>query len=231
MSKKLTFLFLISSLISLQAQNINRFIEVVGTAEIKVKADQIEISVGVRTVEPTLQESKEEIDKVFKNVLNILSGFGNDIEEIETAPISFGINYSYENNEREADGYYAASTVSFKLVEINKYYNLIDKLMCAENISINGSVYNNSEYEKYNQQAYENSVVAARQKAEYMARVASVTIGPVLEIEDNSTSGAGLRPNYPNPFNKSISVNSNSNQAFGSIEIRRSVRIKFELVE
>ncbi len=230
MLRKLFFIFLAFTSSIILAQS-NRYIDVTGTSELNIEADQIEFSLTIYTHNETLKQSKEENDVVRTKLLNMINSFENSLDDIQVSPLSFGIYYEFEDNRRVEAGYYTSTQVDFKLVEIDMYFSLLDNLTTIENTSISRTNYNNSQYEKYNQAAYENALFAAKQKAEYMANTLSVKLGAVLEIEDNSNLGIGPGQGYPNPFNTSSTVKSNSDNFFGAITINRKVRVKYKLVD
>ncbi len=227
------FMFIFSFLIVsyLPAQSLPRFINVVGTAQLNIEADQIMLSINIKTIEETLEESKITNEKTIIKLINILKTFTKEEKYIELTPMTFGINYIFEDGKNIKDGYYSSVQISFTLNELDKYYNLINDLIQTENISITNSQYNNSLYEKYNQQTYENAILLAKEKAQYLANKANVKLGRVIEIGDNSNASTFLRQSYPNPFNASTSISSSSKQIFGSIKINRSVRVKYELID
>ena len=227
--KYFVFFFAILFLGYLPAQDSNRFINVVGTAEVSIQADQIILSIAIKTIEESLKDSKIENKKTTTLLLNTLKEFSKEQNDVEMSPFSFGINKKYENGKNIEDGFFTSIQIKFKLREIDKYFDLLDKLIRIENVSINNSQYNSSEYEKFNKQAYENAIIVAKEKAQYLALKADVIIVKVLEIEDNIKPKYQLQQSYPNPFNVSTSVSSRTNQVFGGIKINRSVRVKYKI--
>ena len=227
--KYFVFFFAILFLGYLPAQDSNRFISVVGTAEVSIQADQIIFSIAIKTIDESLEDSKIENEKTIAQLLNTLKEFSKEQNDVEMLPFSFGINIKYENGKNIEDGFYTSTQIKFKLREIEKYFDLLDKLIKIENVSINNSQYNSSEYEKFNKHVYENAIIAAKEKAQYLASKADVKIVKVLEIEDNIKPKYQLQQSYPNPFNVSTSVSSRTNQVFGGIKINRSVRVKYKI--
>jgi len=225
----IVFTFIFSTY--LQAQISDRYIEVVGTHELKIEADQIILILNVKTIDETLEESKVKNDQTVDELLIVLKEFDNTQDNTKLAPLSFGVNYKRDNRERVKDGYYTLQQITFKLCDINKYYKLTNKLIKINNLSINSSHYNNSRYEELNQKAYENAVSAANNKADYLTKKAKVKLGRVLEIFDDSNAKYSLRQSYPNPFNSSTSLTSSSTKMFGSLKIIRKVRIKYQIKE
>lgn len=230
MIKKMVVVVLFFYVINLYSQDFDKFIEVTGTHELSIEADQIVITMRVKTISETLAESKNNNDEIVAQLLEILKTFSKEQNDIQISPLSFGINYKRHEHEQVEDGYYTSEDVTFKLNEIVKYYELIDKIIRIENVSISRSHYNNSQYEKHNKLAYENAISAAKYKAEYLAQKAGVTLGDVIEIQDNANQKYSLRQSYPNPFNSAISVNQGNN-VYGNLKINRSVRIKYQIIK
>lgn len=217
--------------INICAQNLNRFIEVTGTHQLNIEADQIILTLSVKSIEDILEDSKDKNSSIIDKLINKLNDFTINKNDIELTPISFGINYKRDAYTNIKDGYYTSQQIIFTLNDLSKYYDLIDQIINIENVSITKSYYNNSKYEEHNKNAYEHAVMTAKEKAEYLAKKAEVKLGKVLEIEDNTGEYYRRSQIYPNPFNTSTSVGSQSNEVLGSISINRSVRIKYEIIE
>jgi uncharacterized protein len=214
----------------LYSQDFDEFIEVTGTHELSIEADQIVLTMRIKTISETLAESKNKNDEIVTQLLEIHKTFSKGQNDIQISPLSFGINYKRHEREQVEDGYYTSEEITFKLNEIVKYYELIDKIIRIENVSISKLHYNNSQYEKHNKLTYENAISAAKYKAEYLAKKAEVKLGDVIKIEDNSNQKYSHRQSYPNAFNSSLAGPSTA-EVYGNIKINCSVRIVFQIVK
>jgi uncharacterized protein len=230
MIKNIIMVILFVYAINLYSQEINKVIDVTGTHELNIEADQIILTMRIKTIAETLSESKNSNDEIVTQLLNVLKTFSKEKNNIQISPLSFGINYKRIENEQVEDGYYTSEDITYKLNEIKKYYDLIDSIIGIENVSISKSYYNNSQYEEHNKLAYEHAVLSAKVKAEYLAKKAEVKLGDVIKIEDNSNQKYYIRQSYPNPFNSS-SANTRANEVYGKIKISRSIRIVYQLVK
>jgi uncharacterized protein len=207
-----------------KAQENKKYINITGTSEVMLPADQMNFTVQIKTISATVEASKKENDKSLNELLSILKDIGIQQNNIESSPITLGKNYEYKNSERSQRGYFTLLNVSFLLKDLSKYYELINKLSSSssfENISSNYSI---SDYELQNKLAYQKALKTAKEKAEYMAATLELKLGNVLEIDENEAGN-----NYPNPFNSITIVNSPDNNISGKVTIKRSIRVKFAL--
>ncbi len=220
--KRMILVAVLFCLSSLYGQE--RYINVNGTSELIVNADQLKFNVQVKVIEETLPEAKKKNDEYVNQLLQILKHQGLQSDDIEVSPVTLGRNYEYSDRERVQKGFYAMVNVSFLLRDLMKYYDLTDKLTSNENFEITSSFYDISDIEIQNQKAYKNALNAAREKAEYMCKTLGVTAGEVLEIDETGNS-----PVYPVPFNVRTKEGGQPEDLFGNVTIRKSVRVKFEL--
>lgn len=220
--KNLLFILLFS-FTSLFAQEKN--INVNGTSELNLNADQINFSVQIKVINESIDGAKKNNDIYVKQLLQILNDSGIRHEDIEVSPISLGKNYEHSERERIQKGFYATVNVTFKLKDLTKYYDLTNKLAGNENFEVVSS-YDISNYEAQNQKAFEDALKAAKEKAEYMCNALGLSLGDVMEID--ATGNSQL---YPNSINSGIIRGSDYQNAipFGKVTIARTVRVKFAI--
>ncbi|HSD63358.1 MAG TPA: SIMPL domain-containing protein [Ignavibacteriaceae bacterium] len=199
-----------------------KFINVNGTAELNLNADQIDFSVQIKVINESIEEAKKKNDLYVNQLLKILKDTGIGSNDIEVSPITLGKNYDYSERERVQKGFYAMVNVTFILKDLAKYYDLTDKLASNENFEVISSNYDISDYEVQNQKAYENALTAAKSKAQYMCNTLGLSLGDVLEIDETGNS----QP-YPIPFNTMSKETSQNENPFGKVTIKRTVRVKF----
>lgn len=222
--RKMLFIVLLVLLTKITAQDIPKYINVNGTSEITVNADQININIHIRTIEKSIEESKKNNDKSVNDLLTILKNLGINTEDIEVSPISLGKNYEYKNGERIQNGYFTNVNVSLLLKDLSKYYELIDKVSLNDSFEITNSTYKVSGYEAKLKSAYEKALLAAKEKAEYMAKALGVKLGDVIEIDENNSHGG------PIPLNTFAREDLQSSGISGKVTINRSVRVKFAIM-
>ncbi|MDR3609136.1 MAG: SIMPL domain-containing protein [Ignavibacteriaceae bacterium] len=226
--KYFLFALLLVCFVSLNAQENKRYINITGTSELILPADQMTFTVQIKTINDSIEESKKANDNHLNELISLLKSSGIISTDITTSPITLGKNYVYKNNENIQKGFYTEVTVSFLLKDLSKYYELTNKLSSSNSSGNINSNYNISDYELQNKLAYQKALKTAKEKAEYMASTMGVKLGDILEI-DETTNGNNIS-NYPNPFNTVTVIDSPNNNSSGKVTIKRSVRVKFAIL-
>ncbi|RPI63926.1 MAG: DUF541 domain-containing protein [Ignavibacteriales bacterium] len=224
--KKIILVLFIICFISANAQEIQRYININGTSELIRDADLIDFTIEIKTIDESVEQSKKTNDNNLAELLKALKIFGISPEDIKVSPISLGKNYEYNDRERQQiqKGFFVELEVSFLLRDLTKYYELTNKLATSNEVAIIGSNYGISDYELQHKTAYQNALKAAKEKAEYMSKTLGVTLGEVLEIDENN-----LWQSYPNPTNTITMESSQDGNISGKVTLRRSIRVKFAI--
>lgn len=223
--KYLVLFVLLLCSVSVNAQENNRYINVNGTSELILPADQINFGVQIRTVAESLDMSKSTNDKYLGELKAILKETGINQDDIEISPVTLGKNYEYDAQVgRRQKGFYTECRVTFILKDFSKYYELTDKLSASSHFEVVSSGYSLSDYEQHNKKAYEKALLAAKDKAEYMAKTLGVKLGEVLEIDENN-----FWQNNAVPFNTVAKVSTQDENVSGKVTISKSVRVKFSI--
>ena len=212
--------------ISAYAQENQKYININGTSELIREADLLDFTIEIKTIDESVEASKNKNDKNLEELLTILNNFGINSEDVEVSPIKLGKNFEYNERERQQiqKGFFVEVEVSFLLRDLNKYYELSNKLATSNEYAIIRSSYGISDYELQHKSAYVNALKAAKEKAEYMAKSLGLNLGEVLEIDENN-----LWESYPNLTNTVNIESSQVGNISGKVTLRRSVRVKFAI--
>ena len=222
--KKLFVVILLFSFALINGKEKQKYINVTGTSELTVPADQVNITVQIKSIALSIEESKNNNDKSLTELLNIIKAAGINTDDIQISPISLGKNYEYKNGERVQNGYFINVDVSILLKDLSKYYELTDKLSLSDNYEITSSGYAVSNYEEQVKNVFEKALKAAKEKAEYMTKTMNVKLGDVLEIDENNLGGG------PIPLNAFAKEDFQQSGISGKVTITRSVRVKFAIM-
>lgn len=210
-----------------QNQNFNLpTIEVFGTAEIKVNPDIMLSEIDVQTENNNVVYAKNENDKIVLNVTDVLKHYGITDNDIQTSGIRIYKNTSYSENSKL---YSVSNNISYKLNDLSKYYELTSELVKIEHIFITYSNYDYSKIIETRKQARENALIAAKDKAEEMARVLGQFIGKPVFVSEEP-----VYDYYATPQNVSTQ-NGNVEGSYGvlkegTINVTAKVKIVFELL-
>jgi hypothetical protein len=210
----------------LLGQSAHRFITVNGTAETVRSADQISIRFDVRTVDISQEKSKLANDKEVGSIFLISNRFEISNDDIKLSPLGFGKNYDY-THERKQKGYYTSQEFTVLLRDLSHYYDFMNALSEKNAVDIQHADYQISDFVSQNKAVMESALKAAREKAEYMVKAMGVKLGLVISIEEGEEWQSQTR--NTNSFADSERKALSSVQA-GKVEIKRSVRVTFEIL-
>ena len=219
------FLFIVFVTAPLFAQENIHYINVNGTSEVTRIADQASFTVEIKTIDDALEISKSLNDKNSGELLAILKEFGIRSSDISITPIKIGKNIIYDRDRQpKQKGFFAVVDISFLLKDLSKYYEFTNKLVTNNSFEVSKSSYSISDYETQHKIAIENALKAAKEKADYMAKTLGVSLGKVLEIDENNNYQT-----YANPFNSVTVERSDNSDISGKVVLKRSVRVKFSI--
>jgi uncharacterized protein YggE len=221
--KNLFLILMIFLFASAYAQE--KYINVNGTSELILNADQINFTIQIKVINATLEEAKKNNDSYVSQLLQVLKDMGISHDDIEVSPVTLGKNYEYSGGQRIQNGFYTRTNVTFVLKDLSKYFDLTDRLTANDNFEIVSSYYSISNYEAQNKKAYELALKAAKEKAEYMCKALGISLSDVLEID-----ATGNAQRYPKPLNISSRENNQNENPLGKVTIQRSIRVKFAIM-
>lgn len=225
--KKLLFAALMLLAIQVQAQDSKRFINVLGTAQNSIQADQADISLQVKTIEQSSASSKKQMDAALKQAVDILKKNGIEDKYISVSPVLFGKNYEYNEKGRQQTGFYSMVTVNVLLKDLARYYDLMNQLSVVQPLEIVSANYSLSNIAVHNRTVYEKALAAAREKAEYMAKAMGVELGQVLEIDESMPAF----PQYSFTANVQSRAESPDPAFSGKVMIEKTLRVRYELAK
>ncbi len=200
-----------------------------GTATMEVPPDEMIWSLDVKNEGADLPAVAEEHSKIVGEVLQFLNTQMLPKESIQTSRMEFGVGWRFEDRSRIKDGYYSSTHISFKLKAFDKYRKLWIGLSKFSSVSVTDVSYDSSKRIEYQNEARKKALLAARKKAESLARTLGSEIGEPLMIEEDFPGSSW------HPGNATIEVpwseaNSGGLLALGSIPIQTTVKVAFRLI-
>jgi uncharacterized protein YggE len=225
--KKLLVVLLAFCAFNIYAKDDDKYIDVSGTAIVKIPADIIFFNLQVKYVTQTIAESKKQVDSSIARLMIILKKYRIKEDDISQSPIILGKNYEYNDNKRVMTGYFASSDISFYLSDLTKYLDLSNELAANQEIEVVSSGYSVSDLEKYSFEAYEKALKAAEKKAAFMCNTLGVKTGKILQIDENTRWGGSPVVNSVEMFK---SDGAEAGQPIsGKVSITRTVNVRYEI--
>ena len=171
-------------------------ISVTGTAITEVKPDQLLWSIEVRNTGPDLPKVADRHSALASTVFSVLKQLGIEDKNVQTTDVELGPNRVYRHNETVDEGYYAATSVSFKLTDLARYRDVWLRLANLGNVSVKRVTFDHSKRIDITRETRTKALHAAKDKAIAMAEALDAKVGEVLSItEEPVQSGAWIGNN------------------------------------
>ncbi len=228
-------LLMVFSLSNLMAQSQNRYIDVSGTAEIEVEADEIHFMINIKEYwEEEFQKRKEfkdykskvSISKIETELLNTLKKIG--VAKSDIRVISVGNYHRYMGKD-----FLVAKMLDITLSD----FTMIDKIVTAVNPrginSMRIGFVTNKDIEKYQKEVKIQALNAAKEKAKYLVEAVGAELGEIITISefDLERPDSPLKV-YSNARMMEMSSDGLENEAvenFRKIKLRYVVNTRFAI--
>lgn len=209
------------------------YITVTGTAVTEVVPDRLLWSLALKNTGPELPQVAGSHSSLLGTLLKILKDLGIDPAAVQTSQMEFGENRVYRNHEHVKEGYYASTSVSFKLADIGKYKEVWLRLASVNDLSVTSVTYDHSKRIDLQKETRTKALLAAKEKAAAMAGALDTKIGEVLSIREDAEAS----PAYGNRLItanivQSLAVGADDGGeplAPGTIPIRSRTVVTFQL--
>lgn len=204
-------------------------VAVFGTAEIEVTPNQLIWSVNVKNKDKELPTAASKHTATVQKVLSFLKGLGIEEKKIQTSSMQFGEDWKTVNREHVKVGYFASTDVSFTISNLGLYQQIWFGLANIDGVSIRGTQYDHTDRIEYQNESREKAVLAAREKADKLARTLNTQILEPLKIEEVPTASHFIS-NYSNVAFDRSSGSTGSSLAPGQITISTKVKVFFRMM-
>ncbi|MFH2102641.1 MAG: SIMPL domain-containing protein [Chloroflexota bacterium] len=165
----------------------SRTVQVSGTAVVNIAPDRVLIQLGVQSNGATPESVEAANTAAIRRVIRAIEGEGVASRDISTEWYIIEPVYEYYDS-LHIDGYRINNVVSITLREVSKVSNVMAAaLEAGANQVVNVEFYT-SQLRTYRDQARENAMTAAVEKARDLAAAAGAETGCVLSISENSWS-------------------------------------------
>jgi uncharacterized protein len=164
-------------------------ISVVGEAEIAVKPDRAEVSIGVITQADTAVKAVTENSAAIRSLQSRLAqDFALTEADVQTTQFAVSPRYNFENQKQILLGYEVQHILSIKLSELERLGQLLDVVVQLGANQIQGVSYGSSQAATLSDQARTAAVAEARRKAELYALAAEREVGCMLQLSETTAS-------------------------------------------
>jgi len=157
-----------------------------GHAEVRVIPDEVIVSLGVQTFDPELSKAKAENDSRVTAVLAAAEALDIPREHIRTEHVDLRPVYrDYHETTSDFLHYRVRKTLVITLRDIDKFEALLSAALEAGATHVHSVDFRTTELRKHRDHARALAIVAAREKAEALAKELGVSIGDVHTIRED----------------------------------------------
>ncbi|MCM5663247.1 SIMPL domain-containing protein [Galbibacter mesophilus] len=228
--RKILFLVLaVVCVTSVQAQETNPSISVVGEGTVKVVPDQVLIKVRVESEGKSAEAVKKENDLAIDKVIKYAKSMKISEKDIHTEYVNLNKNYDYQTKQYK---YVANQSMSILLKDLNKYAQFTEGLLNAGINRIDGVTFKSTEIDNHNSQARMAAVKNAKMKASEYASVLNQKVGKAISISEMGS----ITPPQPIYRMEMMKASDSMEQgedmetiAIGEMVIKAKVNVTFEL--
>jgi uncharacterized protein len=236
-------------------------IDVSGSAETRAKPDEVVITAGIDSTGKTVVQASDENDKLVKNLLSFLKSSGIDDRSIRTNYITIRAEYPShpgyysqmpakvqttiaepQLGPAEPIGFRASRSFDITLKDVSKFESIYKGILSMGVNRVDGVDFRSTELRKLRDQARQEAMKAAKEKAVAMAGELGAKIVGVKMIEEQpslpslGSPRSWLGYEAPNAAPMQVSLPSSSGDLMnpgngGEISVRAQVRVVFLLGE
>ena len=212
----------ISSIVS-QKQD---FFTVTGEGKVTVVPDTAVVDLGITVNQPTVKAAQNEANSVINAITQSIKDLGVAAKDIKTSNYSVYPQYDYNEGQNRITGYQVSASLTVTVREIDKVNQVIDTATAKGANTVGGIQLTVDEDKRKQllQDARELAVKDAKSKAESLASAASMTLGKIVNIQEETN-------NFPRPMMGMMAIADSATKTNiqpGATDISTSVTLFYE---
>lgn len=214
---------------------VDRSITVTGDAEVRIAPDQVQLMLGVVTVDKNVSKAKTANDERVAKSLAVLQKGGIAGKDLQTDQLSIEpVSDSGYSRVRDPDGYQVRRSIVVMLRDVAKFEALLTSVIEAGANQVDGISFQTSELRKHRDAARAMALKAAKEKAEAMAKEYGLKVGKARSISESSSwwgSPVMRAGGFAQNMAQNVGGGAEPSDTFaaGMISVRASVNVVFDL--
>jgi uncharacterized protein YggE len=204
-------------------------IKVIGYGKALGQPDEAQVTVGVETFAPQVQDATAENEDVIAAILGALDDTGIASEDIQTSNYSLWAEQRYGDNGPEGIvGYRVSNQVTVVIRDIDTVGDVLAAVTAAGANNIYGVQFSVADPAALEAEAREKALEDARQRAESLSELSGLTLGSMIAIDE--TLGQFPGPALPIGGGGGAAEGSTSISP-GQLSYQSQVQVTFAIVE
>ena len=201
-------------------------ITVSGSASVTLKADYAQVTVGVSTKAPTVEEASAKNTAAIHAVITALTEAGVLEDDIATSNYSVGAEYDYSAfGTQTLTGYNVSNQLNVIIRDMDHIGATLDKATAAGANTIYNIQFLSTQADAAQDEATAHAVQDAMRRAELLAKAAGLQLGSIVSIADSVTGYSGM----PRVYKSTMDAAAGNSILPDDASVSASVTIVFEL--
>ena len=201
-------------------------ITVSGNATVTLKADYAQVTVGVSTKAPTVEEASQKNTVAIHAVIVALTEAGVLEEDIATSNYSVNAEYDYSSmGGQRLTGYNVSNQLNVTIRDMEHIGATLDKATAAGANTIYNIQFLSTKADAAMDEATAYAVQDAMRRAQLLANAAGLQLGSIVSITDTVTGYGGMPRTYKSTMDSAAGNSILPDDA----SVSASVTIVFEL--
>ena len=157
-------------------------ITVQGSASAQIPYQKVTIQGNVTTSDVSAENAVAINNSKTQSVVNLLTSFGINADDITTSQFSFYPKYRWENNRSYFDGYAVTHALQVSIKGIDGVGQVLDLMIEGGIDQINSVQFGSNSMPDVQQQLLKDAVANAKMQAQALAEAAGVNLGAVVRM-------------------------------------------------
>lgn len=170
-------------------------INVSGEGKVNAVPDVATVDLGMSTERSTVGAAQQENTRVMNAIIAKLGEMGVDKKDIQTSNYNLYQVYDYSNNKQTLRGYSVSQNVRVKVRRLDAVGDIISAAGDLGANQVGGVSFTIDQPESLRQEAREQALRQAKEKAEALAKIMGVELVRVVSFDEN-----GYVPSQPMPM-------------------------------
>ena len=201
---------------------------VTGEGKVSVTPDIAIINLGVEENGVSLKQVQDSVNKKSKNLVDTLKKLGVGESDIKTTSYNIYPDYDYNLQPAKITGYRVSTNYRVKVKDFDKVNDILVKATESGANAIGNISFDINEITKNKklQEAREEGVAKAKEKAQGLAKAAGISLGKIINVSESQGG------NYPGPMallEKSGAEISQPDIQPGETELSVTVSLSYEI--
>ena len=195
-----------------------------GEGVVKQAPDRAWVSIAAESRARTAQEAQRMNTDAMNAVLEKIKTLGIPADAIQTVGYNLQPEFDYQNGKQTLRGYVARNSVQVRVDALAKTGEVISAAVGSGATNVSGVRFDLKDRDAVEREALRRAVQDARQRANYAATGAGVSIDRVIRVEEQRDMGGDPRP-MPMMAMRSEAAQAAVPLEAGEIEIRSRVTL------